>query len=208
MGIRVATIWLAAVSCLVGCGSEPKKPEEAPVKAKPVAAANEYETGRAAFQRMYVSARTWAPDAQLVRLESRPLKDDPKDGTAGVWVGLFVSAAKQSMRSYTWTGVGSERERGVSPGSLDYYSPANANTRPWDLNFLKVDSTKALEVANGKGGAAILKKNPELPLKFMLFFDSRKNELLWRVIYGSSVNDAKLKVLVYASSGLYFKKED
>lgn len=150
---------------------------------------------------MYVSARTWAADAQPVRLESRPNKEDPQDGRAGMWAGIFVSASKQNVRNYSWSGIAGDPDKGVSPGGMDYYSPANASTRPFDLNFLKVDSIKALEVANKKGGAALLKKDPHQPIKYMMFFDAQKGQLLWRVIYGTSLSDAKLKVLVNASSG-------
>ena len=170
-------------------------------KPAPVKATSEFETGRAAFQRMYVSARTWAPDTQPVRLESRPNKEDPQDGRAGIWAAVFVSASKQNVRTYVWSGIATDPDKGVSPGSMDYYSPANASTRPFDLNFLKVDSTKAFEVTGKKGGSALLKKDPHQPIKYMLFFDAPKGRLLWRVLYGNSQSDAKLKILVSASSG-------
>lgn len=186
---------------LAGCTSAPEKPAEPAAKVEATKVESAFETGRAAFQRLYVSARTWAPDAQPVRLESRPTKEDPKDGRAAVWAAVFVSPSKQNVRNYLWSGLASDPEKGVSPGSLDYYSPANASTRPFDLNYLKVDSTKAVEVADKKGGAALLKKNPELPIKYMLSFDAQKSRLLWRVVYGNSLSDAKLKVLVNASTG-------
>ncbi|HUS19238.1 MAG TPA: hypothetical protein VMZ25_06280, partial [Terriglobales bacterium] len=169
-------------------------------QAKPAKVESEFETGRAAFQRMYVSARTWSADAQPVRLESRPTKEDPKDGRAAMWAGMFVSASKGNLRNFTWSGVASDPDKGVQPGSMDVYSPANANTRPFDLNFLKVDSDKAFAVADKKGGAALLKKDPKQPLKYMLFFDNTKGRLVWRVLYGSSQSDAKLRILVNAST--------
>jgi hypothetical protein len=198
----VSSVVLPAVFLVsAGCGSSPEKPAEPAPKAEPVKAKSDFETGRAAFQRMYVSARTWAPDAQPVRLESRPNQEDPKDGRAGMWAAVFVSASKQNVRTYVWSGIATDPDKGVSPGSMDYYSPANASTRPFDLNFLKVDSDRALEVAGKKGGAALLKKDPKQPIKYMLFFDAPKARLLWRVIYGTSQSDSKLKVLVSASSG-------
>jgi hypothetical protein len=200
-GLR-AGICLTSLFLLWGCSSQPDKPKEASApKAEPAKVESEFETGRAAFQRMYVSARTWAADARPVRLESRPTKEDPKDGRAAMWTAVFVSAAKQNLRNFSWSGVGTDPDKGVQPGSLDVYSPANANTRPFDLNFLKVDSTKAYEVADKKGGAALLKKDPKQPIKYMLFFDNTKGRLVWRVLYGNSQSDAKLRVLVNASSG-------
>ncbi len=201
--LRLEVILLGAVALvsLAGCSSEPEKPKESAPKTEPAKVESTFESGRSAFQRMYVSARTWAPDAQLVRLESRPTKEDPKDGRSGSWAAIFVSASKQNVRNYAWSGLASDSERGVIPGSMDYYSPSNASTRPFDLSFLKVDSTTAFEVAEKKGGAALRKKDPNQPIKYMLFFDPAKARLLWRVIYGTSVNDAKLKVLVNATNG-------
>lgn len=203
---RVA-LSILCLALLWGCSSPPEKPKEAAPKAAPAKAENEFETGRAAFQRMYVSARTWSADAQPVRLESRPHKEDPKDGRAAMWAAVFVSASKQNVRNFQWSGVATDPEKGVQPGSIDYYSPANASTRPFDINFLKVDSTKALEVANKKGGAALLKKDPAQPVKYMLFFDSTKSRLVWRVIYGNSQSDAKLRILVSASNGDFLVTE-
>ena len=196
-----AGISLAGLCLLWGCSGEPEKPKEAAPKAAPVKAESDFETGRAAFQKMYVAARTWSADAQPVRLESRPTKEDPKDGRSAMWAAVFVSASKQNLRNFTWSGVATDPDKGVQPGSLDYYSPANASTRPFDLNFLKVDSTKAFEAAAKKGGAALLKKDPKQPVKYMLFFEAAKGRLVWRVVYGNSLNDAKLRILVNASTG-------
>ncbi|HUQ49260.1 MAG TPA: hypothetical protein VM056_00965 [Terriglobales bacterium] len=194
----------------IGCSSQPEKVKEATAAKKAeVKKESEFESGRAAFQRMYVSARTWAPDAQPVRLESRPHSQDPGDGKAGIWSAVFVSAGKQAVRNYQWSGIVAEgsTETGVSPGSSDYWSPANASTRPFDQNYLKTDSDKALEIALKKGGEALVKKDPKQPVKYMLFFDAGKSRLLWRVSFGNSQNDAKLNVLVSASNGEFVSKE-
>jgi hypothetical protein len=203
-----------ALLIATGCGSESQKPkpgtessdktleEEKP--AEPT-----FVTGRSAFQKLYVSARTWAPDAQPVRLESRPHKLDPHDGRAGIWTATFVSASRQNLRSYIWSGITADNapEPGVSPGSMDVYSPSNASTRPFDLTFLKVDSGRAFVVAQKKGGAALMKKDPEQPIKYMLFWDPQKARLLWRVVYGSSESNSKLRILVNASDGEFVAVE-
>lgn len=206
-GLRVG-VCLLSMFVLGGCSSQPEPSKQGSTqKVEPAKAESEFETGRSAFQRMYVSARTWSADAQPVRLESRPTKEDPKDGRAAMWAAVFVSASKQNLRNFTWSGVGTDPDKGVQPGSLDVYSPANANTRPFDLNFLKVDSDRALAVADKKGGAALMKKDPKQPIKYMLFFDNTKGRLVWRVLYGSSQNDAKLRILVNASSGEFITIE-
>ncbi len=200
---------LAGLCLLWACStpSDQAKPKEDAPKAAPVKVESEFETGRSAFQKMYVAARTWSPDAQPVRLESRPHTEDPDDGRAAMWAAVFASASKQNVRNFSWSGVATDPDKGVQPGSLDYYSPSNASTRPFDLNFLKQDSTKAFEVAEKKGGAALRKKDPKQPVKYMLFFEPSKNRLLWRVLYGNSQNDAKLRVLVSASSGEFVMVE-
>lgn len=206
--MRKLLISLLVLATLTGCSTSPS-PEaaksESP-KAEPKKPETHFETGRAAFQRMYVAARGWATDVQPVRLESRPTKQDPKDGKAAMWSATFVSASRQNIRTYTWSGI-EGADQGITPGNTDYYSPANASTRPFDLNFLKVDSTAALAAAQKKGGEAVLKKAPETPLKYMLFFDQTKGRLLWRVVYGGSVSDSKLRILVNATSGEFVAKE-
>lgn len=204
LSIHKALLALSALTLLAsGCSTQPEKAKErAAAKKAEVKEESEFESGRSAFQRMYVSARTWAPDAQAVRLESRPHAQDPGDGKAGNWSAVFVSASKQAVRNYVWSGIVSDSstETGVSPGSADYWSPANASTRPYDQNYLKIDSDKALAVALKKGGAALVKKDPKQPIKYMLFFDANKNRLLWRVSFGNSQSDSKLNVLVNASN--------
>ncbi|HUR36829.1 MAG TPA: hypothetical protein VM009_03365 [Terriglobales bacterium] len=209
--MRNVGISIVGALLLWGCSGAPEKPADksqgTATKAEPAKAESEYETGRAAFQKMYVAARNWSADAQPVRLESHPTKEDPKDGRAAMWAAVFVSASKQNLRNFSWSGVATDPDKGIQPGSLDYYSPSNASTRPFDLNFLKVDSTRAFEVADKKGGAALWKANPQQPIKYMLFFDSSKARLVWRVQYGNSQNDAKLRVLVNASSGDFIATE-
>lgn len=207
--MRKLFVLLALASFLASACSSKPQPEAAksePAKTEPRKPQTDFDSGRAAFQRMYVAARGWAADVQPVRLESRPTRQDPKDGKAAMWSATFVSPSRQNVRSYTWSGI-EGADQGITPGNTDYYSPANASTRPFDLNFLKVDSTDALETAQKKGGEAVLKKDPETPLKYMLFFDQSKGRLLWRVVYGGSVSDSKLRILVNATTGEFVAKE-
>ncbi|MCU1284567.1 MAG: hypothetical protein JWO13_917 [Acidobacteriales bacterium] len=203
---------LAAVIAVQGCSSEkpadsadskPKAAESA--KPQPKAeSAPQLQTGREAFQKVYASARIWAPDAQPLTLESQARKGD-KDGQAALWSAQFASASKRSIRTFQWSGATGEDapEQGISPGKIDVYSPENASTQPFSLNFLKTDSDKAFEVAQKHGGANVMKKNPTLVPKFRLWFDRPHSRLLWKVIYGASEDDAKLKLLVDASSGTF-----
>src|SRR3954464_13300692 len=76
---------------LGGCSSEPEKPKQEasaakPAESKPAESGNQYETGRVAFQKAYVTARGWAPDAKPYRMESSYTTDAPVvQGKAGIW---------------------------------------------------------------------------------------------------------------------------
>ena len=98
-------------------------------------------------------------------------------------------------------------ERGINPGAEDGFSASNAFTRPFNLVYLKVDSDKAFEVAQQHGGSALLKKNPDLPVNYVLDWDPRRSELIWHVIYGTGLEDAKLRVAVNATSGDFLRIE-
>jgi hypothetical protein len=190
---------------LLGCSSEPAKPPEKPQPKPP-----EFITGRTAFQKLYVAARGWARDAQPYRLESQTTADSKgREGKSAVWRGSFASAAQRGIKPYLWSGSGAPDapERGVSPGTEDNYNPNNASTTVFDMQFLKVDSDKALEVAQKHGGDKVLEKDPNTPILYMLDWSRPTSELVWHVIYGISRDDAKLKVAVNASSGDFIRVE-
>ena len=53
------------------------------------------------------------------------------------------------------------------PGTEDTYSPTNTSTQIFDVAFLKVDSDKALEVAQKHGGEKLLAKEPDTPILYI-----------------------------------------
>ena len=61
---------MLALALLAGCTSQKSTPAEKP-QPKPA----EFETGRVAFQKMYVAAHGWARDAQPFRMQSRITAD-------------------------------------------------------------------------------------------------------------------------------------
>jgi hypothetical protein len=193
---------------LAGCSSSPTPAEKpAATKAEPQL---ELLTGRAAFQKLFVTARSWAPDAQPFRLESEAVKQAPgTDGKAGLWRGYFASAGKRAVKPYIWSGLSGPDapERGISPGTEDTFNPANVTTRPFDFAFLKNDTDKAFEVAQAHGGKKLLEADPQLPVKYILAWNAAENELLWHVIYGTSEADAKLRIAVDASTGIFRRVE-
>ncbi len=206
-----------AVACvalllLAACSSSSKTESSAESKpvAKPAVKQAEYETGRTALQKMYISARGWAGDVQLFRLQSQFAPDAPtSEGKAGLWRGSFASPSKRMMKLFLWSGLVGEDapEPGVSFSAEDSWNPGNSSTRVFDLGFLKVDSDQAYEVAQKHGGEKLTAKDPKQPVVFVLDWDAQKNELVWHVIYGNSADEAKLRIAVNATSGEFLRVE-
>src|SRR5215471_20178637 len=100
MPMRKLSLSIAATLALLlnGCSetttTEKKKEAEKPL---------EPATGQSALYKMYQVARSWAPDAQVLKMNSIPLSEVPTvpPGTAAAWEGTFVSAARNQARSYT-----------------------------------------------------------------------------------------------------------
>jgi hypothetical protein len=201
--LLMATLSLALMSA---CSSEPLKPAES---AKPQPKTPELVTGRTAFQRLYISARGWARDAQPYRLESMATADSKgKDGKSAVWRGSFASALQHAVKAYTWSGEDATDapSRGMNPGTQDNYSPSNSSTQVFDTQFLKIDSDKALETAQKHGGDKILSKDPDTPIVYVCDWSRATSELIWHVIYGDRENP-KLRVAVNATSGEFMRVE-
>jgi hypothetical protein len=198
---------MLALLLMTGCSSEPSQP--APSQ-KPQPKPPEFLSGRGAFQKLYIAARSWARDAQPYRIESLPTSDAKgKDGKAPVWRAFFASALQRGVKPFVWSGEDSPDapSRGISPGSEDNYSPTNASTQVFDVVFLKIDSDKAFEVAQKHGGEKLLAKNPDTPILYMVDWSKPTGELIWHVIYGVNPYEAKLKVAVNASTGDFIRVE-
>jgi hypothetical protein len=192
---------------MAGCTSEPAKPAQ-PEKPAPKPA--ELQTGRYAFQKLYIAARGWARDAEPYRLESQLTADSKgKDGKSAVWRASFASPAGRGAKPYIWSGTDAQDApaRGISPGNEDTYSPSNASTQVFDIGFLKVDSDKALEAAQKHGGDKTLEKDSDTPILYVLDWNHTTNELTWHVIYGSSRDDAKLRIAVNGTTGEFIRVE-
>lgn len=201
---------LLMVVALIACNSKPasnSSTQEQP--AKPAQKAAEYHTGREAFQKLYIAAHGWAPDARPFRLESQYNPGDPAtEGKAAVWRATFGSAARSSMKAFQWTGLtGPDVEQGISHGGDDSYSPSNSSTQVFDTAYLKIDSDKAFEVAQKHGGEKLTNSNPKLPIFYSLDWDRAKNKLIWHVAYGSNGDESKLRVAVDATDASFLRVE-
>jgi hypothetical protein len=197
---------------LAACSSSPKtgSSTESQPAAKAVPKQAQYETGRTALQKMYVSARGWAGDVQLFRLQSQVTPEAPtSEGKSGLWRASFASPSRRMMKLFVWSGlVGPDvPEQGVTFSAEDTWNANNSSTRIFDLGFLKVDSDKAYEVAQKHGGDKLTAKGPNQPAFFVLDWDTQRNELVWHVIYGSSQDEARLRIAVSATNGEFLRVE-
>ncbi len=182
---------------------------------KPAATAPEVKgpeliTARSAFQKLYVAARTWNPDAKPYRLESAVTSDgNGQDGKWAIWRASFASAAQHSAKPYIWSGSAADGapSRGINPGTEDSYSPSNSSTQVFDMLFLKIDSDQAFATAQKHGGDKVLEKDPKTPVIYVCDWNHNTNELTWHVTYGSAHDASKLTVAVNASTGEFIRVE-
>jgi len=196
-------VLVAAMMVTSGCGSSPKpaadKKEEP--KKEPEAI-----TGRNAFFKVYVTARSWAPDVQCLSVSSIPLEEvKAGPGKAGAWQVTVVSPSKLRKRTYTWSAVEAQGNlhEGVYPGPEDSFNP-NSKTKPFLIAALKTDTDAALKIAEEKS-VEYMKKNPGMRVNYLLELGDRHPNPAWRVIWGDSVGTSGHSVFVDASTGLYLE---
>jgi hypothetical protein len=204
--IGIAAV-LVALALLTACSSEPEKPAE---PAKPEVKGPELLTARSGFQKTYVAARGWNPDSRPYRIESIVTSDaNGRDGKWAAWRTGFGSATQRATKTFFWSGstVDGAPSRGVSFSIEDSYSPTNASTQVWDVQFLKIDSDQALATAVKHGGDKILEKAPDTPVTYVCDWNRNANKLIWHVIFGPNRENSKLTVSVDASTGEFIRVE-
>jgi|SRR5271165_648360 len=200
--VMVFTRALAAACLILLCSCSGSPPVKEPSKV--AEAPPEPITGRHAFQQMYPQVRTWAIDALPVQLESINLPQvKGANGTAGAWQATFYSAASGRAKTYTWSAID-------SPGNLHqgvFGGPDESARAPktFLLAAIRVDSDEAYKVAASKS-ADYIKKNPDKPVLFILELTNRFPQLVWRVVWGDSVNSSDYSVFVDAATGEFLEK--
>jgi hypothetical protein len=189
----------------MGCSSE--APKEAAKPAEPEKPP-EAVTGLTAFHRMYMTARTWAPDVQALTMRNIPLQEvKAEPGKSGAWEATFVSPSKAQSKIYTYSVIeaGGNLHKDVFAGLAEAWSGPRGQQRLWPIQALKKDSTTAWEVAL-EGSKDYAAKNKDKPINFLLEQTPRHPELTWRVIWGESVARSNYSVIVGASTGLLLEK--
>jgi hypothetical protein len=192
---------VAAAAMTVSCSTEaPKKAKEPEKKtAEPV-------TARYAFHQTFLSARTWGQDLQILRVNNARLEGiDADPGKSAAWEITYVTPSKARARTYTYSVVeqGNVHE-GVFGGLDEPYSGPRGQTVPFLVAAFKIDSTEAWETAKGKS-ADYIKKNPDVPITFVLEKTPRHPNPAWRVIWGTSAGTSNYSVYVDASTGAYLE---
>ena len=183
--------------------SEPSKTPSG--KSKVAAPSPTPVTGRFAFQRMYIQARTWAVDAQPLRISSFNLKEvASKAGKCGAWQATFVSPQLGKARSYTFSSADSHGKirEGVFAGREEPWGGSSGQARPFFIQALKVDSDEAFDTASQKSSDFVI-KNPEMPVLFQLELTSRHPNPTWRVIWGETLGTIHHSAFIDASSGVF-----
>jgi hypothetical protein len=185
---------------LSACSEAPKAAKEPEKPAEPVGA-------QYAFHQMFLTARTWAPDLLVMRMRDVPITSvKPEGGKRAAWEVTVVSPSKGRARTYMYSVVEEGNiHKGVFGGLEEDYRGPKGQAVPWPVQAFKVDSTKAYDVAIEKS-ADILKKNPDLPITFLLEQTSRHPFLTWRVIWGTSVATSGYSVHVNAATGEFVEK--
>jgi hypothetical protein len=188
---------VAAMCLLAACAEAPKpapKPKEPP---QPI-------TGLSAIFRMYQMARTWAPDAMPLRAQSVNLQSVASDGgKAGAWIGTFVSESRKKSRSYTYSAIEGEGfHEGVFARLEEDWAGPTRQSQPFRIEALKKDSEAAWTVAAEKS-QAFIKKNPDVPVFFLVEYSDRFPNPAWRVIWGESVSKSGYSIFVDTVDGIF-----
>ena len=197
----------ALLAMLTGCSDTPtasvaKKEAEKP---EPV-------TGQSAVFKMYQMARAWAPDSQVMKMQSMHLSEvkEGAPGTAAAWQATFVSDAKSRARSYTFSIVEGEGNlhKGAFAGPEEGWSGAHGIESPFLMAAVKIDTDAAYKTAMEtprSHAAEYDKKNPGKPITFLLENNRKFPDVSWRVIWGESVGTSNFSVMVDASTGDYLQ---
>ncbi len=202
---------ISAAILTAGCGSTENKAKET-TPAQPAAAAPPAKkepalyTGQEAFNRMLGLALKWSPDAQPARLESVLTPETTgQDGKSAIWRGYFASPARRAVKTIVCSG--SRRPDappfGVSPEGADGAYNAQSASLAFSQYLLKTDTDKAFAMAQQHGGDAIVKKDAQQPITYVLLKDPKQNMPVWYVIYGTSEKDRKGIGVINATTGAF-----
>src|SRR5690348_16536053 len=184
-----------------GCSDQPSVSEKKVEKAAaPI-------TGQSALYRMYQVARSWASDAEVLKMNSMHLTDVPDvHGKAGAWQATFVSSDKNQGRQYTFSVIDVEPNlhAGVFPSQPESWSGPGSGNKPFLIAAVKIDTDAAYKTALMHAPDAA-KQNPKQTISFILEKENKFTNPTWRVVWGESTGTAGLSAYVDASTGSYLE---
>jgi hypothetical protein len=188
-----------------GCSSTDNTSTSETPAAKPEVKKLTLYTGQQAFNQMAGFAWKWSSDAQPARLESVLTSETTgQDGKSAIWRGYFVSPTQRAAKTFVCSGsrLKDAPPYGVSTeGVAGPYNAESANLAFLGL-LLKTDTDQAFATAQQHGGDAIVKKDPQQPITYVLLKDKKQN-LVWYVIYGTSEKDRKGIGVINATTGAF-----
>jgi hypothetical protein len=197
-----------ATLLLTGCsqGTQPapaadnEAKEEAPKPVEPV-------TAKTALWPMYMSARSWATDFVILKIDPKEIpgyKNDP--GKAAMWEVTFASPSRKEYRVYSYAIAAHAPDiyKGVVVGRA---IPCNGPTRdvmPVKLSEFNADSDAAYKAA-ASDAESWLKKNPDKGLSQVALGNAyRFGEPVWFFQWGNKKSGHV--AIVDANSGKLVKK--
>ncbi len=190
------TVLLPILLMLPACGDPPKKAEgEKPPE--PV-------TGLHALFQMFGTARSWAPDAQVLQMTSLHLAGAPtRPGKAAGWTATFVSPSLNQARSYTFSVVEASMSlhKGIWPDPPRAWR-AGSSDRPFIIAAAKKDTDEIYEAAVKKA-ADYNQQHPGMTVSYILGMNSTYPNATWRVLWGESVSESAYSILYDASTGAF-----
>jgi len=191
----------ALLLLLAGCSTETPAPQKKAEEKPP-----EPVTGRQALQQMYIAARGWASDIQVIRVTSILLPEvKAEPGKAAAWRALFFSPSQNKARDWTYSVVESEGNLHKGPfAGFDQSWSSSGEAKPFSMAAIKIDSDQAYHTALKKG-AEYDKKNPGKPITFLLEANNKFPDVSWRVIWGESAGTSSFSIYVDASTGEYLE---
>lgn len=163
-------------------------------------------TGQEAFIRMMGNARRWSIDALPVHLESELTSEaNGQGGKSAVWRAYMASHSRGKVKTFVCSGsrLRGAPPAGVSSTSLDRPLTAQFAALVFEPLRLKVDTDRAYSLAMEHGGAALLKKNPNQPVTYLLEWSHKDRALVWHVIFGPKLAEAKGIGAINASTGSF-----
>ena len=191
---------IALAACSSGPSADTKTAEKKP---DPV-------TGQTALWKMYQVARSWAPDVSILKLNTIHLTEVPSvPGKAGAWEAMFASESKGRSKSYTYSVIEGEGtlHLGVFGGPEQPWSPSgNAQTQPFLISAVKIDTEAALNMALANGGTDYQKGKPKQTISFLLEKLPKFANPSWRVIWGESAGTSAYSIYVDAFANAFLER--